>query len=619
MNQFAKYFPWGVLALAMASLTWAAWPASSPKGKQDLINFSKLPVVDGGRVKPLDSVARVALMTISGKATFHEGKFHDNFKGKPKYQPAIKWLLDVMAMGPRLEYDVAVDYEVFRIDNLDVLNLLNLKPRPGWYRYSMGEIGPRIAEVEHRAKQLEGMEEKDQTLFDKKLLELASHLNLFLSLAHWRSPHAVPPSDANPEWQTLVKALGAKDMTAVPLLKLLMVHRGGFDQTEAFNEELASYQKDLDHQLPEQTAMARFEVFFNKFAPFYQCAVLYFWVFLLACVGWLGWTEPLHRAGFWLAIFTFVVHTSAIVARIYLSGRPPVTNLYSSAVFIGWGCVGLGLFLEFVYRNGLGLVVASVTGGLTLIVAHYLGTSGDTLETLQAVLDTNFWLSTHVVAITLGYTAAFVAGFLGIAYVLLGVFTPMLQRKVRDVNPVVRHELLGVTSILLKNETLGHALVKMIYGVVCFATLLSFVGTVLGGIWADQSWGRFWGWDPKENGALMIVLWSALILHARWAGVIKQRGLATMAIGGNIVTAWSWFGVNMLGVGLHAYGFMSGAVFWLVLFVFSQLVLIGIGLLPMHLWSSHQAQLREAQALREAPPPREKPGSRPKARLRPAH
>ena len=126
----------------------------------------------------------------------------------------------------------------------------------------------------------------------------------------------------------------------------------------------------------------------------------------------------------------------------------------------------------------------------------------------------------------------------------------------------------------------------MIYGVVCFATLLSFVGTVLGGIWADQSWGRFWGWDPKENGALLIVIWNALILHARWAGMVKERGMAVLAVVGNMVTAWSWFGTNQLGVGLHAYGFMSGAVFYLWGFWLFNLAVIGVGMLPMHMWLS---------------------------------
>jgi ABC-type transport system involved in cytochrome c biogenesis permease subunit len=126
----------------------------------------------------------------------------------------------------------------------------------------------------------------------------------------------------------------------------------------------------------------------------------------------------------------------------------------------------------------------------------------------------------------------------------------------------------------------------MVYGIVCFATLFSFVGTVLGGIWADQSWGRFWGWDPKENGALIIVLWNVLILHLRAGEIIRERGLICCAIGGNIVTSWSWFGVNMLGIGLHSYGFTDAAFKWLSLFVLSQICFIITILLPPRLWRS---------------------------------
>ena len=127
---------------------------------------------------------------------------------------------------------------------------------------------------------------------------------------------------------------------------------------------------------------------------------------------------------------------------------------------------------------------------------------------------------------------------------------------------------------------------KMVYAIVCFATLFSFVGTVLGGIWADQSWGRFWGWDPKENGALMIVIWNVLILHARWGGLVRERGLMNLAVFGNIVTSFSWFGVNMLGIGLHSYGFMDAAFRWLMAFDASQVLLIALGLLPTRLWMS---------------------------------
>jgi ABC-type transport system involved in cytochrome c biogenesis permease subunit len=247
-----------------------------------------------------------------------------------------------------------------------------------------------------------------------------------------------------------------------------------------------------------------------------------------------------------------------------------VTNLYSSAIFIGWGVAGLGLLLEAFWKNSIGAVVASVCSFICLIIAHHLSLTGDTMEMMRAVLDTNFWLATHVVVVTLGYSGTFVAGFLAIVFVVRGFFTARLDGSA------------------------AKSLTKMVYGILCFATLFSFVGTVLGGIWADQSWGRFWGWDAKENGALMIVLWNALILHARWGALVRERGLMNLAIFGNIITAWSWFGVNMLGIGLHSYGFMDAAFKWLMLFAVSQIAFIVLGCLPLHVWKS----------FRHLPPPR---------------
>jgi ABC-type transport system involved in cytochrome c biogenesis permease subunit len=196
------------------------------------------------------------------------------------------------------------------------------------------------------------------------------------------------------------------------------------------------------------------------------------------------------------------------------------------------------------------------------MIAMFLARGSDTFTVMQAVLDTQFWLATHVVFVTKGYAAVFVAGLLGILYILAGFFTRSLD------------------------SDLAKLLTRMTYGVVCYALIFSLIGTVLGGLWADDSWGRFWGWDPKENGALMIVLWTALILHARWDGMVRQRGLAVLAVGGNIVTAWSWFGVNELGVGLHSYGFTEGVLLALGIFVISQLIVMGIGCLPQHLWMS---------------------------------
>ena len=109
---------------------------------------------------------------------------------------------------------------------------------------------------------------------------------------------------------------------------------------------------------------------------------------------------------------------------------------------------------------------------------------------------------------------------------------------------------------------------------------------MLGGLWADDSWGRFWGWDPKENGALIIVLWNALVLHAYWDKMVKNRGLAVLAVLGNIAVAWSWFGVNQLSVGLHSYGFTEGIALALLVFVASQLAIVALAMVPRRLWRS---------------------------------
>ncbi|MEM9411854.1 MAG: cytochrome c biogenesis protein CcsA [Planctomycetota bacterium] len=214
-----------------------------------------------------------------------------------------------------------------------------------------------------------------------------------------------------------------------------------------------------------------------------------------------------------------------------ISGRPPITNLYSSWVVVSAGSVLLLMLVEKMTKMSIGNLMASAAGFLSLQYAFSLSISqGDTFSVLLAVLDTQFWLTTHVIIINLGYSATLVAGLMGMGLLFCMLF-------VRDFD---------------KNSR--RLLTNIIYGTVCFALLFSFFGTVLGGLWADDSWGRFWGWDPKENGALMIVLWNAVILHARWGGMVKERGIAALAVFGNIIVLWSWEGVNQLGVGLHAYG-----------------------------------------------------------------
>jgi cytochrome c-type biogenesis protein CcsB len=345
------------------------------------------------------------------------------------------------------------------------------------------------------------------------------------------------------------------------------------------------------------------EYFFNTLQPFYNATVIYVFALVLACIYLLVASEWIRKSAFYLVVLAVVIHTFGLVFRMYLEGRPPVTNLYSSAIFIGWACVLLGLVLEKIYPIGIGILVASFVGFVTQIIALHLALSGDTMEMMRAVLDTNLWLATHVVTVTLGYASTFLAGFLAIVYILLGLFTRRLTQPLDTkaaagltavaavAAPVMAAPAIGLAmgkglSSEIGKMEIGKVMAKMVYGIICFATLFSFVGTVLGGIWADQSWGRFWGWDPKENGALLIVLWNATILHARWGGLVRERGLMNLAVFGNIVTSWSWFGVNMLGIGLHSYGFTDAAFKWLSFFIATQIILILLGLMPPRLWRS---------------------------------
>jgi ABC-type transport system involved in cytochrome c biogenesis permease subunit len=330
------------------------------------------------------------------------------------------------------------------------------------------------------------------------------------------------------------------------------------------------YQRSLDQRFAKQVQKVRVETIFNRAEPFYACMLIYLTAFGFAALSWLKWVEPARRTAWGLVALAWVLATLGIATRMWLEGRPPVTNLYSSALFIGWGSVGLCLILEWTYKNAIGSAAAGMIGFATLLIAHHLALAGDTLEMMRAVLDSNFWLATHVVVVTTGYASTFLAGMLAIIYILRGIFTRTLDKATAD------------------------ALARMVYGIVCFATLFSFVGTVLGGIWADQSWGRFWGWDPKENGALIIVIWNALILHARWGGLVKQRGLVCLAVFGNIVTSWSWFGTNMLGIGLHSYGFTQAAFWWLSGFIVTQLALIALANLPLEKWRSFRASAAPA-------------------------
>lgn len=525
-----------------------------PPDELDMRAFATLPVSAGGRIKPLDTAARSMLMVAGGR---------QRVRTEDGETTAARYLLDLVADPGRIAGLPAV-----RVDHPDLLALLGLGPTEGG-RIALSAIEPKWGLVADQARRAAGVEPRERDGFQRAVLQLHDRVNTVLAHAQMREPYAVPPLSPDGAWRPFHEAYldDLESPTPHPSVAYLAAMMTAASENDAagFNAAVRSYTGLLEESMPGVMRRMRLEVLFNRASLFSGATAVYALAFVGVCVSFLlrsragpggAWAERLRVGSFALIAAALLVHTAAISLRVYLQDRPPVTNLYSSAVFVGWAAVLAGLFMERLYPLGVAVLGSAVIGAGTLIIAHNLGNDGDTMQMMQAVLDSNFWLATHVVAITLGYSATFLAGTIAGVYMLGRAFT-------RAVTP--EHE---------------RAMIRMVYGVVCFAMLLSFVGTVLGGIWADQSWGRFWGWDPKENGAALVVLINAVILHARWGGMVRARGIAALAVGGNVVTAWSWFGTNMLGVGLHAYGFMDSASLWLAVFVGSQVLLMALALAP---------------------------------------
>ncbi len=582
MTFVKKYLAWGAGVLALLIALVVALPGGKVRGF-DASGFGNLPILEGGRVKPLDSLARNSLLLIHSRQGFrHEGRMVG----------PDEWILDVM-----FRPQVADQQPIFVIDDPEVISLIGGKQTKNRNYFSFADLSTHLEEVQKQASTAQPIAPQKRTRFQSAIVNLFDRVYLYYKLRNtlqlagspglgWElqslgSPEAnlrhqdlmqlaqfriLPPlAGGNPEaWQSVGQALSAANGGAplhpglVPLAKLNAAYVA--NDSAAFNQSLAEMKAVVATLKPGAFEHASSELVFNRAQPFFVGLCIYFVAFMALCISWIYKPELLRPTAYALLFSGAIIHTVGLLVRIILQGRPPVTNLYSSAVFVGWGAVILGLIVERMYRKGFGTAVAAVAGFASLIVAQNLGESGDTMEMMRAVLDSNFWLATHVVTITIGYSGTFLAGAIAIAYALR-------KHIVAKVDP----------------ET-DKALVDMAYGIICFALFFSFVGTVLGGIWADQSWGRFWGWDPKENGALLIVLWNAIILHARMAGLVRERGTMVMAIFGNIITALSWFGVNMLGVGLHSYGFMDQAFWALTGFIASQVVLMGICYAPARFW-----------------------------------
>ncbi len=618
-------------------------PEYEPWSEELIEVAAGLPVQEGGRIKPLETRASFAMLQLRGDRRITIiGKGEEKVRLGP-----VEWLMDLF-----FRPELAAQLPSFRVDNSEVLKALGIEfdDRKKRDRYSFAELESHLPDVMQKAGDFQKLKEDgiDLSPVEEQTLELASAMQNYFYLAHHfdfvrngivlraeegsgrrvemstvlatsrqiveairasqaeggipphiqellgqidqsvlKSKfnfHPLPPTDPkDKKWSsvgelieaTLTGTVADPNQAVIDVKRLEELYAAYEEGEKTFLTNLTSFRDSTMERAGEDAALGvKRELSFNR-ANWFKRSLYVFGFGSLFLLAYLF--TPSGKAGTvlrWLlwgfcSVGLFLI-LGGIVHRYMVVLRPPVTNLYETIPYITGGIVFLFLLTEYFTKGRIALLAAPVVGmsGMVLAVVFEVAAASDSLDPLVAVLRSNFWLVTHVLTVTFGYAAGLAAAVLGFVYIF--------------------YRVLGLDA---GDKTFRRAITRMVYGITCFTLVLSLIGTVLGGIWANYSWGRFWGWDPKENGALMIVLWTLFILHGRVAGLLREWGVNMAAAFGGVVVTFSWFHVNMLGTGLHSYGFTDGkSTIWI--FYGAAIFVIATGF-AYSLWESAQKKAKK--------------------------
>ena len=518
-----------------------------PSLQAEEFDVRDIPLQDEGRIKPLDTFARNHLLAFYGKRSIKEMNLS-----------ATDWILNLI-----LDPQNGKEQKIFNIRNPEVVSSIYLD----WsteHKYSFNEILPGLSNQAVLINMINQQPNANRTVFEKQLLELNNNALRFEEISYLKAMKLLPPDEISKtdEWSSPLEFIvngRSPEPHQDAILNALQQYLAGrlAGQEASMQSAMANYKAALlmvPGELFDITVLKK-ETWMNRVNLFYTSVGLYLFAFILLGLSWMIQPLLLKRASYALLILGFLFHAYGIYLRMHIMGRPPVSTLYESVIFVAFIVILFAIILEYFRRDGLGIFVGTVSGS----IFHYIGfgysADGDTLGMLVAVLNSNFWLATHVTTITMGYGASLVAGFIGHLYLVQAIRQP-------------------------KNKSSLKSIFNNLFGITLIALFFTLFGTILGGIWADQSWGRFWGWDPKENGALLIVLWQLMMVHMRLSGLAKPAEFALGMALNNIIVALAWFGVNLLQVGLHSYGFDDGVARNLFIFIALELI-IGFG---TYLW-----------------------------------
>ncbi len=535
-----------VLLLAALALSGPGMAARTSEEGLDWKAWRFLPVQDRGRCKPLDTLAAETLGSIGNQTSFTDPESGRTLDATGLY---LSMLFDYQGQ----DADKWDREPLILVKSLDLRKVLDMAD--GQTHISAHDL--RAAEIEDPrahgkrpfiavAQQLSSRTTPPTASRDKAVLDVAGRLAMYQEHRSGRKLEIAPsPNSDNEEWVSVMRLMLMKlDDTNDPGGRLRQV-KEKFQQARAayvardpraFHQATVDFLatlRDVGPELgdyPAQSAMD-LEVAYNHWAPFRFAWVL----MLIACLGVLLSMVAVRKWGYVGAVAAFLGGVMAMLIgfgmRMAIAGRAPVTNMYESVLSVGLGTAVFGLIFTVIYRKRMVLAAAAAISTLALVLAMAFDSS---FQPLMPVLRSNYWLIIHVITVMASYAAFALAWIIG-------------------------NSALGFDLARSKDEATKDALARVVYWTLLAGVLLLETGTVLGAMWADESWGRFWSWDRKEVWALISLLIYLAVLHARCVGWVGNRGLAALSAIGFSLVLMAWYGVNLMGAGsLHSYGFTGG-------------------------------------------------------------
>lgn len=495
----------------------------------DLTGLDSVPIQEGGRKKPFLVFSDEALMSLSGKSRY----LKDGVKVSSTTTIASLWLTPV---GWE-------DQPLILIGNKKFKDQLGFDPAKKLFSYRELAGNEKLRAALQEVSAIRSKNPKATLdVLQREASTVGMRLAVFEGLVSGRSVTLLPTGAA--AWSPL-----KSDDSALAKLRqgFRTNNQADFD---AGLTELRAEQAREEVRFQADAGKITMEVFYQRLHPFRYAWILY----LAAGIGLLVVPgKPGYALGWAFGLCGFLLQLAGFTLRTIISGRAPVTNMYESVVWVAFGTIFFALIFEAIYRSRYFLLGAVPVAVASLILADTQPVIlNRSIHPLVPVLADNFWLTTHVLTITLSYAAFALA--LGVGHIILG-----------------KSILGGKASPALHNY---------LYRTLQIGVLLLAIGTILGGVWANYSWGRFWDWDPKETWALIAFLTYLFLLHGRIAGKWGGFGMAVGAVLAFQSVIMAWYGVNfILGVGLHSYGFGTGGLPGAVAFVLCEFAFVALAVI----------------------------------------